>query len=85
MLYELEVELSLNALFDANFGGGMEQLKVLKRSDGKSFDIFHLGNKTIQSILYELADDYINRRPETDAEKKILGIFEKLRNCGTTL
>ena len=57
----------------------MNQLKVLKTADGKSFDIFLLKEKTQQRISAELADDFINRWPVTNAEKEIIKVFEKLR------
>ena len=76
---ELELQSSLNALYDAKYGGGMNQLKVLKTADRKSFDIFLLKEKTQQRISAELADDFINRWPVTNAEKEIIKVFEKLR------
>ena len=63
----------------ATTGGGMNQLKVLKSADGKSFNIFLLKEKTKQRISAELADDFINRWPVTNAENEIIKVFEQLR------
>ena len=77
----LELQTSLNALYDAMNGGGTNQLKVLKTADGKSFEIFLLAEQTQERITVELADDYINRWPVTNAEKEIIKVFEKLRKA----
>ena len=62
-----------------NMAGGMKQLRVLKSPDGKQFDIFLISKKTQERIPVVLADDFMDRWWETDAEERIIDIFMKLR------
>lgn len=82
MRHEKEVESSLNALYDAIYGGGMKQLHVRQVSDDM-YKIILIVTAEARKISENLVDKYIDGSLEdtetASARKEIIGIFEKLR------